>query len=75
MKGVIFLAPMVFFAVTASEPQTLVRDIFSGVFFLVDDAFRTEEYIDISDVTGGKETTAWSVAVPFTTDPITVHFG
>ncbi|GAB5373745.1 MAG: hypothetical protein AcusKO_02070 [Acuticoccus sp.] len=26
--------------------QTLVRDIFSGIFFLVDDAFRPGEYID-----------------------------
>ncbi|MFA3918549.1 mechanosensitive ion channel family protein [Ruegeria hyattellae] len=32
--------------------QTLVRDIFSGAFFLVDDAFRKGEYIDIGDVKG-----------------------
>ncbi len=27
--------------------QTLVRDIFSGIFFLVDDAFRPGEYLDV----------------------------
>ncbi len=27
--------------------QTLVRDIFSGIFFLVDDAFRVGEYIEL----------------------------
>lgn len=32
--------------------QTLVKDIISGVFFLVDDAFRTGEYIDIGTVKG-----------------------
>lgn len=32
--------------------QTLVRDIVSGVFFLVDDAFRIGEYIVIGDVRG-----------------------
>ena len=32
--------------------QTLVRDIFSGAFFLIDDAFRKGEYIDIGDVKG-----------------------
>ncbi len=35
--------------------QTLVRDIVSGVFFLVDDAFRAGEYIDIGDVKGTVE--------------------
>lgn len=35
--------------------QTLVRDIVSGVFFLVDDAFRLEEYIDIGAVKGRVE--------------------
>lgn len=35
--------------------QTLVRDIFSGAFFLVDDAFRKGEYIDIGDVKGTVE--------------------
>ncbi len=35
--------------------QTLVRDIVSGVFFLVDDAFRTGEYIDVGDVKGTVE--------------------
>ena len=29
--------------------QTLVADIISGIFFLVDDAFRKGEYIDPSD--------------------------
>ncbi len=32
--------------------QTLVRDIVSGVFFLIDDAFRLGEYIDVGDVKG-----------------------
>ncbi len=35
--------------------QTLVRDIFSGVFFLFDDAFRKGEYIDTGDVKGTVE--------------------
>ena len=35
--------------------QTLVRDIFSGIFFLVDDAFRKGEYIDIGSVKGTVE--------------------
>ncbi|MGF1560790.1 MAG: mechanosensitive ion channel family protein [Geminicoccaceae bacterium] len=35
--------------------QTLVRDIVSGVFFLVDDAFRIGEYIDVGDVKGTVE--------------------
>lgn len=29
--------------------QTLVRDVFSGVFFLVDDAFRIGEYVEFGD--------------------------
>ncbi|MGI9520862.1 MAG: mechanosensitive ion channel family protein [Hyphomicrobiaceae bacterium] len=36
--------------------QTLVRDILSGVFFLIDDAFRQGEYIDVGDVKGTVET-------------------
>ncbi len=32
--------------------QTLVRDIFSGVFFLIDDAFRVGEYVVIGDIRG-----------------------
>lgn len=32
--------------------QTLIRDIFSGVFFLVDDAFRKGEYIEVGVVKG-----------------------
>ncbi|NND50381.1 MAG: mechanosensitive ion channel family protein [Rhizobiales bacterium] len=36
--------------------QTLVRDIFSGIFFLVDDAFRVGEYIELdSDLRGEVE--------------------
>lgn len=35
--------------------QTLIRDIFSGAFFLVDDAFRVGEYIDIGTVKGTVE--------------------
>lgn len=35
--------------------QTLVRDIFSGAFFLVDDAFRKGEYIDVGSVRGTVE--------------------
>ncbi|MCA1299000.1 mechanosensitive ion channel family protein [Stappia indica] len=35
--------------------QTLIRDIFSGAFFLFDDAFRKGEYIDIGSVKGTVE--------------------
>ena len=35
--------------------QTLVRDIVSGVFFLLDDAFRVGEYIEIGDLRGTVE--------------------
>lgn len=35
--------------------QTLVRDVVSGLFFLVDDAFRVGEYVDIGDVMGTVE--------------------
>ncbi len=35
--------------------QTLVRDIISGVFFLVDDAFRVGEYIDVGEGKGTVE--------------------
>ncbi|NNE85219.1 MAG: mechanosensitive ion channel family protein [Alphaproteobacteria bacterium] len=35
--------------------QTLVRDIVSGVFYLLDDAFRMGEYIDTGDVKGTVE--------------------
>ena len=35
--------------------QTLVRDIFSGAFYLVDDAFRLGEYIDVGDAMGTVE--------------------
>ena len=37
--------------------QTLVRDIFSGIFFLIDDAFRIGEYIELdADLRGEVET-------------------
>jgi small-conductance mechanosensitive channel len=35
--------------------QTLVRDVVSGLFFLLDDAFRLGEYIDVGDVKGTVE--------------------
>jgi len=35
--------------------QALVKDIFSGAFFLFDDAFRKGEYVDIGDVKGTVE--------------------
>jgi small-conductance mechanosensitive channel len=35
--------------------QTLVRDIISGAFFLLDDAFRKGEYIDVGNVKGTVE--------------------
>ena len=35
--------------------QTLVRDVLSGAFFLMDDAFRKGEYIDLGDVKGTVE--------------------
>ena len=35
--------------------QTLVRDIVSGVFFLIDDAFRMGEYVEIDDIRGRVE--------------------
>lgn len=35
--------------------QTLIRDIFSGAFFLIDDAFRKGEYIEIGTIRGTVE--------------------
>lgn len=35
--------------------QTLIRDIFSGAFFLVDDAFRKGEYVEIEGIKGTVE--------------------
>ncbi|MEM1200860.1 MAG: mechanosensitive ion channel domain-containing protein, partial [Pseudomonadota bacterium] len=35
--------------------QTLIRDVFSGAFFLMDDAFRKGEYIDLGEVKGTVE--------------------
>lgn len=37
--------------------QKLVSDIISGLFYLIDDAFRTGEYVDIGDVKGTVEST------------------
>lgn len=37
------------------DSQALVRDILSGAFFLLDDAFRKGEYIDVGDVKGTVE--------------------
>ncbi len=39
--------------------QALVKDIISGVFFLIDDAFRRGEYIDIGTVKG----TVWKISI------------
>lgn len=35
--------------------QSLIKDIFSGAFFLLDDAFRIGEYIDVGSVKGSVE--------------------
>ena len=35
--------------------QYLIRDVFAGAFFLIDDAFRRGEYIDVGDVKGTVE--------------------
>ncbi|MCB2054514.1 MAG: mechanosensitive ion channel family protein [Geminicoccaceae bacterium] len=35
--------------------QTLVKDIVSGIFFLIDDAFRKGEYVDVGEVKGTVE--------------------
>jgi small-conductance mechanosensitive channel len=35
--------------------QALVRDIVSGIFFLLDDAFRMGEYVEIGDIRGSVE--------------------
>ena len=35
--------------------QALVRDIVSGIFFLIDDAFRLGEYVELGDVRGSVE--------------------
>jgi small-conductance mechanosensitive channel len=35
--------------------QTLVKDVVSGVFFLIDDAFRRGEYVDLGSVKGTVE--------------------
>ena len=35
--------------------QTLVRDVISGAFYLMDDAFRLGEYIDVGDAKGTVE--------------------
>ena len=35
--------------------QSLIRDMFSGAFFLIDDAFRRGEYVDLGSVKGNVE--------------------
>ena len=35
--------------------QTLVKDLISGLFFLLDDAFRVDEYIEVGSVGGNVE--------------------
>ncbi|NIR59365.1 MAG: mechanosensitive ion channel, partial [Gammaproteobacteria bacterium] len=35
--------------------QTLIRDIFSGAFFLIDDAFRKGEYVELDNIRGTVE--------------------
>lgn len=37
--------------------QALVTDVISGLFYLVDDAFRAGEYVDVGDVKGSVEVT------------------
>lgn len=37
------------------QPLPAIRDVFSGAFFLIDDAFRLGEYIDIGEVKGTVE--------------------
>jgi small-conductance mechanosensitive channel len=57
--------------------QTLVRDIVSGIFFLLDDAFRVGEYVDIGDVKGTVERiTVRSLVLRHQLGPLhTVPFG
>ena len=40
---------------SVSCAQTLVRDVVAGLFFLVDDAFRVGEYLDIDGTVGTVE--------------------
>ncbi len=35
--------------------QSLIRDVFSGAFFLLDDAFRRGEYVEVAGITGQVE--------------------
>lgn len=35
--------------------QSLVKDVFSGIFFLIDDAFRVGEYVEIDNLRGTVE--------------------
>lgn len=57
--------------------QTLVRDILSGVFFLVDDAFRQGEYIEIGETRGTVESISIrSMQLRHHTGPLhTIPFG
>ena len=57
--------------------QSLVRDIVSGMFFLMDDAFRLGEYVDIGDVKGTVEgITVRSLVLRHNRGPLhTVPFG
>jgi small-conductance mechanosensitive channel len=53
--GPIFAGPGIVGLAIGFGAQTLVKDIISGVFFLIDDAFRKGEYIDIGSVKGSVE--------------------
>ena len=46
---------MLFRSAVGFGAQTLVRDILSGIFFLIDDAFRVGEYIDVGEGKGTVE--------------------
>ena len=53
--GPLIAAASVFGLAIGFGAQTLVADIISGVFFLIDDAFRKGEYIDVGGSTGTVE--------------------
>jgi len=53
--GPLIAAASVFGLAVGFGAQTLVADIISGIFFLVDDAFRKGEYIDVGGNTGTVE--------------------
>ena len=50
---------MLYEVITGS--QTLVRDIVTGAFFLVDDAFRLGEYIEVGNTKGRIVITSYSI--------------